>query len=557
MKSMINSQSTKTKEMPCETAAIHRHSGLDRELFYEQEQSMMLTDNHTISRTNSFSKGSIAMKAMSTTSRALVAFVAILFVASLSMGQNLNLNGGGGTMTGTFNVKGNINTTSATGAYTFSGTMNLNGTGTTLVQTIASGGGTFATKAISFNNLNAGSGATAKSVAQAGIITVSNAFVLNTAGSGGNYAVGGNTLNFGGTVTNTAGTFDASSTSSIVNYTSGSAQAVFASTYGGTLGLSGAGAKTLGGNVTAAIVSHTAASGALTLNNNLTINGTSASTLDAITVNSAKILDVTNTGGLTITTLTANNGGTIRKTTTAGTITFTNNVATAGTITASAGTLTFSGTADAASGGTISLTGSATANFASDLTKSAGTLSFAGTSLVNFTGTGAQNIQAPISFYSATMSGGGAKTFNTSGQTITFASGGTFNNADQTTDFGTNTLSIAGATMSQSTGTVKFGGASNGVLFTSGTVEYNGTVTQLIAGHASNKYQTIVLSGTGQKNVTVAAGTVNTTGALTVGNGVTLNVDAASGGGVVIVEGDLSVNGNGTITNAGTVTVGL
>ncbi|MBF8296899.1 MAG: hypothetical protein HW389_3444, partial [Bacteroidetes bacterium] len=62
---------------------------------------------------------------------------------------------------------------------------------------------------------------------------------------------------------------------------------------------------------------------------------------------------------------------------------------------------------------------------------------------------------------------------------------------------------------------------------------------------------------TGQKDVTVAGGTVNTTGNLTVGNGVTLNVDAASGGGVVIVEGDLDVNGTGSITNAGSVTVGL
>jgi hypothetical protein len=514
-----------------------------------------VSNNQLPITTNQISKRSNVMNATNMFSRTLVAVVSLFLIVGLTMGQNVNLNGSGGTLSGTYNIKGNINTTSASGAYTF-GTVNLNGTGTTDVQTIASGGGASTAKAVVFANLNAGSGASAKRIAQGGIVTVSSAFVLNVAGSGGDYAVGANTLNFGGTVTNTAGSFDASNASSVVNYTSGGAQAVFASTYGGTLGLSGAGAKTLGGDVTAAIVSHTASSGALTLNNSLTINGTSASTLDSITVNSSKILDVTNTGGLTITTLTANNGGTIRKTTTAGTITFTNNVVTAGTITASAGTLTFSGTADAASGGTISLSSSATANFASDLTKSAGTLTFGGTSQVNFTSASAQNIQAPVAFYNATMSGNGAKTF-TDSDTITFASSGTFANADQTTDFGTNVLSYSGATLSQTSGTVKFGGASNGVLFTTGTVEYNGTVTQLINGHASDKYATIILSGTGQKDVTVAGGTVNTTSSLTVGNGITLNVDGASGGGVVIVEGDLNVNGNGAITNAGTVTVGL
>lgn len=475
-------------------------------------------------------------------SRALMAVVTLFLVAAVAMGQNLNLSGGAATLTGTWNVRGNINNNSATGVKTFSGTVNLNGTST--AQNV---GGTTATQALSFANLNA-VGSVAKN--QQVEASVTTAFVIN---SGAAYVVGPEILNLGGTTTLTSGTFNASDASSTVNYTSGSSQTVFASTYGGTLGLSGAGAKDLGGATSAAVVSHTASSGALTIDENLTITGAGASSLDAISVTSGDVLDVQGTGGATIANLTSN-AGTIQKTTGAGTITFSQaSLTNAGTITASLGTLSFSGdvTVDGASA-VLSLTGTGTANIAEDLaTANGGTLTFnnAGTT-VNYTGTVDQSV-ASATYYTLAMSGAGVKT---AAGNVTIETGGSFSNGTATTDMDTYTLS--GPSLSQAAGgTMRFGGATNGVVFSTGTVEYNGPfgTTQTIT---AGTYATLVLSrksGASPAVKQVADGeTVTTTGSMTLPATTSLTIATATS--VLNVYGDFNVDGD--VTNNGTISVG-
>ncbi len=489
------------------------------------------------------SKRSRVMNTTQFLGRGFAALVAVFLLFATAFGQNLNLLGSGATFGGTWNVKGNISNSTATGTYTFSGTMNLNGT--TSVQDV----GNHATNALVFGTLNA-TGSTNKN--QGAPVTVNTAFTLNN-GATNSYVVGANTLNFGGTTTVTTGSFDASHASSVVNYTSGSAQTVLASTYGGTLGLWGAGAKNLGGVTSAALVSHTAASGALTVSENLTISGTSASSLDAISVASAKILDVTGTGGATIANV-SSNAGTIRKTTAGGTITFSQAALTnAGTITASIGTLTFSGdVTNSGASAVLSLTGTGVANFAEDLINAGGgTLTFSNSGTqVNYTGSVAQSV-ASATYHTLAMSGAGVKT---AAGNVTIAAGGSFNNGSATTDMDTYTLSGPGLTQGAG-GTMRFGGATNGVVFSTGTVEYNGgdAVTQTIT---AGTYATLVLSrksGTGAAAKQIATGaTVTTTGNMSVPSTVSLTLmDAAS---ALTVGSDLNVAG--AITNNGTITVG-
>jgi len=211
-----------------------RSRSFEPRLLSEQGQPVVGCNQLTNSPFGSFTKRSKIMNATRIVTRATMAMVTLFLVATMAMGQNLNLSGGAATLSGTWNVRGNINNNSATGVKTFSGTVNLNGTSSS--QNV---GGTTATEALSFATLNA-VGTQAKN--QQVQVSVTAAFTVN---SGQAYVVGPEILNFGGTTVVTSGSFDASSASSAVNYTSGSAQTVLASTYGGTLGLSGAGPKDL------------------------------------------------------------------------------------------------------------------------------------------------------------------------------------------------------------------------------------------------------------------------------------------------------------------------
>jgi hypothetical protein len=499
-------------------------------------RNALLRENNNHSN-NNISTRSNVMKTTQFITRGLTALLSIILLVSFSFGAgNLNLNGSGGTLSGTFTVKGNINTGSASAPYTFSGTMNLSGTSAQSV-----GGATGTPVALTFATLNTTT--TGPRNQTSPTITVSTALSL----AGGNYVVGAHTLNIDGTSSGTV--LDASSTSSIVNFRGASAQTVLTSTYSGTLGLSGAGAKDLGGDVVAGVVSHTASSGALSINNNLTITANSASSLDAISISASKTLEYQGTNTLTIATVSSIAGtGIIQQTTGAsGTIAFTNGFTNGGTIQTGTGVLTFNGNLNN-TGGSVILTSTGTANFAADIT-TVGTMTFANTSTVNFTGGSAQSIPG-VNYGALNMSGAGVKTALNN---ITM--NGAFNNGSAITDMSTYTLGGAGAKTQAAGGTMRFGGASNGLLFTSGTVEYNAASgTQSIAGHTSNTYTTLLLSGGGTKQVaTGAANTVHTIGDLTIGTGITLDVLSS---GVVQVDGDMTINGTGTVTNLGAITVG-
>jgi hypothetical protein len=373
---------------------------------------------------------------------------------------------------------------------------------------------------------------------------VNTAFDITTAVS---YVVGANTLNFDGTTANTAGTFNAGNASSIVNFTSGSSQTILASTYGGTLGLSGAGAKDLGGAVTAATVTHTG--GNLTVDEDFTINGTTASSLSTIAnIAATKTLLKNNTGTLSIASV-SGNAGTIDLTA-AGTINFTGSVTNTSNIQASTGTLDF----DAAftnTGGTLTLSSTGAALFGGSFASqaAAGTLTLAGTSTVTYDGGSGQNV-AGSTYGNLNMSGAGEKTA-LANMTIATA----FNNGTATTDMDVFSLGGLGTKTQASGGTMKFSAASNGVVFAAGTVDYNGGdgVTQTIA---LGTYENLVLSrksGTNPAAKQVAADeTVTTTGNMSVPS--TTSLALLNSGSVLTVEGDLTVEG--TITNAGTVNVG-
>ena len=486
------------------------------------------------STNNKISKRSKIMNATQIITRGFIALLSICLVIGFAFGQNVNLTGSGGSLNGIYTVKGNINTGTASAPYSFTGTVNLSGTGGD--QSIGGASGTPVN--LTFATLNTTSTSTRTQTSPT--VAVTTAISL----AGGNYSVGAHTLNISGTSTGTS--LDAGNASSAVNFTGAGAQAVLASTYGGTLGLSGAGAKTLGGNVIAAIVNHTAASGALTIDNNLTITGNSASSLDAISIAATKTLEYQGTNTLTISTVSSIAGtGVIQQTTAAGTIAFTNAFTNGGTIQTGTGTLTFNGDLTN-TGGTVALTLAGTANFHADIL-AVGTMSFGGTSTVNYTSGSAQHV-AGVTYVNLNMSGVGVKTA-LGAVTVNTAFN---NNGTSITDMSTFALGGAG-TKSQAAGaTMRFGGAANGLVFTAGTVDYNGNITQTITGGSS--YATLLLSGTTSTKQVLAGVTVHTTSNLTVSNAITLDVAAT---GVVQVDGDLNVNGTGTITNAGAITVGV
>ena len=499
------------------------------------------------------------MKANRIFTQTIIVVIATLALAGVVFCQNLNLNGAGGTLTGTYNVKGNISTSSATGVYTFSGTMNLNGTGTTLAQTIASGGSATATKALVFANLNAGTGqATPKTIVQGGIITVNTAFVENLVGPG-SFTVGANTLSFGGTTTRTVGTFDASNASSIVNYTSGSAQTVLASTYGGTLGLSNAGAKSIGaGGVTAATMTHAGGSGALTVGNALTVTG-GATALDNVSVSNTLTYNGSNT--LSIATLSANSG-TITTGAGTGTLSFLQTGAltyTGGTITTGAGTLSFAGPLSVSTGSSLTVTGAGTAQFSGNVTTTGATAFTFATNSTAIYNVGATTIAGVTSgsYYNLTLQGGDTK--SASGN---LSIGGALAiNTTTTLDMGTTnfTLAATGGYAGVASGaTVRFGGTTHGTAIANGTVEYYGNnIAQSIAAGSYNHL--LLTSATGSSTKTIADGTtVNTTGDLDVNTNVTLAVGTSLTTAILNVGTTNvgSLNVVGSITNLGTITVG-
>ena len=192
----------------------------------------------------------------------------------------------------------------------------------------------------------------------------------------------------------------------------------------------------------------------------------------------------------------------------------------------------------------LTLSNAGTKFFGSGTTTIAGTFSIEGTAVADYTtnattvgyvGTGAQSLQ-PGTYNHLNLSAGD-KTF-TGGISVN----GNFMNGS-ITSAGVHTLTISGT--KTNTGTMLFAGATNGVVFTGGTVEYNGSVAQTVA---TGSYGTLVFTNSGIKTIDT---NVNVAGSMTI----------AVGAGVVVgsvtldVEGDL--DNAGSLTNNGIIFVGL
>jgi hypothetical protein len=552
------------------------------------------------------SKRSTVMNTILSSSRIVALFLALCLVSVVALGQTI-VNTGNWTNTGTVTAT-NFTNSGASAAFTNSGPSSLLRIKNTLT-TNASGADpenfdvtngevrymgngpqniNHLVKNNTYNNLStAGAGASTKTLS--GNITVTGTLTSN--GSGVTVSIADKVLTVtganpiasagGGAFTFTGGT---------VNY-AGSAQSIFATTYG-TLGTTAAGNKTMAGNVTvntalnlsdgnlqingntltiAGALNTTSGTLEGSTSSNITFSGTGSTTLPGVT-NGLGTLTINRTGGGDIITLGGDLTVHTQLTLTAGTfhvastriLTLNDAVtATSGTLTSAAdgtvnynkasdgqsvlaanyGNLTFSNFNKTLPSGTVGIAGTFTPGTATGHTVTGNTITFNG---------GAQNIPSfnGATGYNNLETAGGAVTKTVTGNLV--VAGNFTNGANVTTNVGTFTLSISG-TRSQGNlaATMQFAGVSNGLIFSTGTVEYNGT-NQNIAGHTSETYANLVLSNSGTKTVqSGASNTVHTTSNLTVNSGITLDVQS---GGFLTVDGDLT--NNGSITNAGTITVG-
>jgi hypothetical protein len=537
------------------------------------------------------SKRSSIMNATRFFSRALMAILSIFLMAAVAMGQNLNLNGAA-TIGGTVRVKGNIDNTSSTGTNAFTGTVELKGTAAQAIGGSANAINftTLTTTGVSTKNIN-----TASTIATA-ITTASGTTTKYVLAAGKKLTLQGTIAN-GGTA---AAPYDFSAAGAEVDY-AGGAQSVWTTPYD-KLTVSTAGSKSMGGDLTVASALAVATGDFSIGANTLTVNGTYSITsggtvtggatsnmtlggtgslasfavtngLNNFTLN-RDTYTVTLGGGLTVAGALALNNGTLAVSTQTLTLQGTVGVAGSGALTSAAagtveytkgsdvqtvlasnyGNLTFSSFAKTLpNGGTVGIAGTFTPGASPNAhTITGSTIEFNGGAqsipTFNAAGTGYQNL---------TLSGN-TTTKTASGNVVV---AGNFDNGGSGTDavtlaMGLNSLTIAG-TKDNSNSTIQFAGATNGRLFTTGTVEYNGTtVTQTVEGHATNKYANLVFSGTQLKLITSAAGLVHTTGSLSSTVDIQVGANAGDTTAELYVDGDLTIGATANVTNNGIITVG-
>jgi len=513
----------------------------------------------------------------------------ILTLGVLAFGQNMNIQAGSSyTGSGVYNIKGNINNAEAK---TISGTVNLVGANQSI--------GTSGNGGLTFGTLNSqGTGTKTQNVE----VTVSTAYTVAGTGS---YDVNGQTLNLDGTASRTTGTFVANGAGSTVNYRANAgAQTIIDANYT-NLNLSNAATKSLQGPVTAGIRAHSG--GDLTVNNDLTVNtsgtfatiadisagktltlGTGASTIGTISAIAATANLVNGSGALTITNLSGNNG-TITALTNGGAMTFTNAAVNNGNIIGGTGLVTFSNTlshstgtitagvggvkfdgnltinsgtvtagdganldmnADVSNAGTISLTGTGTATFAGSFTSQTGTVNLANTSTWTYDG-GNQNVAGGglgVTYGNLIMAGTGSSIKTALGD-IT-VNGNFLNSPTITTNMKTFSLTLNGS-KTNAGATMQFAGLNNGIVFSDGTVDYNGSTADAASQTiAAGTYENLLFNNDAPKNI-LAGTLVRTTANLNISSGVTANIQNTG-----TLQVDLDLNNSGTINNDGTVQIG-
>jgi hypothetical protein len=348
----------------------------------------------------------------------------------------------------------------------------------------------------------------------AGNVTVNTALNL----SDGNLKINGNTLTIAGALNTGSGTLEGSTSSNI--------------TFNGT------GSTTLPGvtnGLGTLTINRTGTGDIITLGGDLIVHTQLNLTAGELNVASSKTLTLNDVVTATIGTLTSAADGTVN---------YNKGSDGQSVLAGNYGNLTFSNFNKTLPSATVGIAGTFTPGTATGHTVTGNTIIFNG---------GAQNIPSfnGATGYNNLETAGGAVTKTVTGNLVV---AGNFTNGNNvTTNVGTFTLTIVGSrSQGNLAATMQFGGTNNGLIFPSGTVEYNGTTSQTITGDGSAMYANLVLSGSGTKTVLSGANnTVHTSSNLTVNSNITLVVQS---GGILTVDGDLT--NNGTITNAGTITVG-
>ena len=442
-----------------------------------------------------------------TVGKCITFLAAVILVSSLVYGQgNLILRDGVSySGTGTLNVKKDIDNSNTSAPVSIGGTVNLTGTATT--QNV----GNVLESSISFSTLNA-QGSQPKqlnvTVTVASALAVDNAITVD---------VTDQTLSIGGTsVLTGTGTLDVDNASSVVNFTrnDGTPQTVLGLTYAGTLGVSGSSAKDLGATTSAVTLTQAGGSGALTVDEDLSVSGTGTfATIADITGTSSLSFGATANGSITaITTITT--GGVLTNSS--------SNLITVATLSDNDGSITAVG-----AGG---LTFTTATNGGGTIEAQAGTLTF-----TNLSGNGGtiQTVGAGgLSFTNAAANSG---TIDGSGGSGAVSFGSTLSQTGGAVTAGTGNASFASTVTNDATSSVTAG--------TGTSLDFNGNI---------DNSGTIDLTGTGSATM---AGNFITSGTLTLAAGSNWTYDGASQDMATATYGHLNTAGSGTKTALGTITV--
>lgn len=477
----------------------------------------------------------------------------------------MTVSGGTVIVTGNYTNSNGSTTVNGTGILRLNGTTNANATpvlfsvssGTVQYQGAAQNvlAGTYGTLRL------AGSG----DKMMDGSVTVNTGFDLNA----GTLVVGANTLDIKtATLTSTSGTLSAAS--GTVSYTLAGTQQVYPATYG-TLTLTGAFAKTAQGNITVNTTLNNPSGTTLAMGSNSFSTGASANVADAVNAGT-----ITTSGTVTFGQASPDVGGTFDYTGTSQSVA----AAQYKDLTLSGTTPSF-GTGSYLVSGTFSSSAVPTFNSASTFTfNGAGSQTILAFNYGNLT---SASSGARVLANSGTIGIAGAFTPGTNSYTIT-GSTVDFNGSSSQTipdfDFNNLTSSSTGARVLVNGGSIGIAGAftpgTNSYTVTGNTVEFNGSGSQTIPDFDFNNLTssssgarvlvnggTIGIAGTftkGTNSYTVTGNTIDYNGSTT--QTITsftynhLSLTSASSvtkslGGAVTVDGDLTVNVNNTLDDAG------
>ncbi len=463
--------------------------------------------------------------------------------------NNLSTTGAGAstkTLGGNVTVAGTL-TSDGAGVIVDVGTFALTVTGATPITSANSGAFTF-----TGGTVNYGGGAQNIFTADYGTLGVTAAGNKTMGGNSavntglnltlGNLQIGANTLTIAGAITTTGGTLEGSGTSNMTFSGTGNAAMPSVTNGLGTL-----------------VINRTGATDVVTLGGSLTVATALTLTDGDLHVGSLQTLTLNNTVSAASGTLSSETDGTVG---------YAQGSAGQAVLATNYGSLSFSNFNKTLPAGSVGVAGTFTAGTATGHTIAGNTLVFNG---------GAQDIPSfnGATGYNNLTTSGGVVTKTVTGSIV--VAGNFVNGGDVTTNVQANSLSITGTrSQGNAAATMQFS-ANNGLVFTTGTVEYNGAA-QNITGDVALKYANLLLSGSGTKTVlAAAANTVHTTAGLSVGANITLSVtgggflnvgDTGTGIGTLTLaglsilsnSGDVNVAGDlvndGSVTNSGSITVG-